>query len=80
MEDYIDRVLELLDKSKHDGYYVKMAAAWAISICYVKFPEKATAFLKNNTLDDFTYNKALQKIIESLQVDKETKDIIRSMK
>lgn len=79
-EAYIDKVLESLDRAKHDGYYVKMAVAWAISICYVKFPEKTMEHLKNNTLDDFTYNKALQKIIESLRVDKETKMLIRSMK
>lgn len=79
-ENYIDRVLLLLDGAKHEGYYVKMAVAWAISICYVKFPEKTMEYLKNNTLDDFTYNKALQKITESLRVGKETKTTIRSMK
>lgn len=79
-EEYIDKVLKLLDNTKQDGYYVKMAVAWAVSICYVKLPERTMQYLKNNTLDDFTYNKSLQKITESLQVDKETKAIIRSMK
>jgi 3-methyladenine DNA glycosylase AlkD len=79
-ENYIDRILKLLDETKHEGYYVKMALAWAMSICYVKFPKKTMQYLKNNTLDNFTYSKALQKIIESLQVDKETKVLIRSMK
>lgn len=79
-ENYIDKVLALLDKAKHEGYYVKMAVAWAISICYIKFPRKTMAYLKNNTLDDFTYNKALQKITESLRVDTDAKILIRSMK
>lgn len=79
-DEYIDRVLVLLDDVKHQGYYVKMAVAWAISICFVKYPEKTMVYLKKNTLDDFTYNKALQKITESFRVDKETKTIIRSMK
>lgn len=79
-EEYIDRVLALLDQVKHPGYYVKMAIAWAVSICYIKFPEKTMAYLKNNMLDDFTYNKALQKITESYRVDREAKNIIRSMK
>ena len=35
---------------------------------------------KNNKIDDWTYNKALQKIIESYRVDEETKKIIRNMK
>ena len=38
------------------------------------------AFLKDNNLDDFTFNKALQKITESYRVDSETKKIIRTMK
>lgn len=79
-QEYIDRVLKLLDTVKHHGYYVKMAVAWAVSICYVKLPEPTMKYLKNNSLDDFTYNKSLQKIAESLQVDKDTKAIIRSIK
>ncbi|MCG7337621.1 DNA alkylation repair protein [Sporosarcina sp. ACRSM] len=77
---YIDKVLQSLDRIKHEGYYVKMAVAWAISICYVKLPELTMSYLNKNTLDDFTYNKALQKITESYRVDKETKEQIRSMK
>ncbi|MVX65584.1 DNA alkylation repair protein [Clostridium chromiireducens] len=80
VDEYIDQVLIILDQIKHDGYYVKMAIAWALSICYIKYPDKTIIYLKNNDLDDFTYNKALQKITESFRVDKETKSIIRSMK
>ena len=38
------------------------------------------AYLQKNQLDDWTYNKALQKITESLKVDFNTKIIIRTMK
>ena len=38
------------------------------------------AYLKDNRLDDWTYNKAIQKITESYRVDKETKTILRGMK
>ena len=79
-EDYINLVLKTLDNIKHDGYYVKMAVAWAISMCFIKFEEKTMAYLKDNSLDDFTYNKSLQKICESLRVDKNTKELIKSMK
>lgn len=79
-EDYINEVLELLDRMKHDGYYIKMAVAWAVSVCYVKLPEPTMAYLRTCSLDDFTYNKALQKMMESFRVDKETKLLIRSMK
>lgn len=79
-EEYIERILQLLDKVSHEGYYVKMAVAWAISICYVKMPEPTLKYLTSNTLDDFTYNKALQKITESYRVDQATKKMIREMK
>jgi 3-methyladenine DNA glycosylase AlkD len=79
-EDYIKLVLSKLDKIKHEGYYVKMAVAWAISVCYVKYDELTIKYLRKNSLDNFTYNKTLQKICESLKVSKENKVIIKSMK
>jgi len=79
-DEYIDRILKLLDGIRHEGYYVKMAIAWALSECYVKFPQKTMKYLQHNSLEDFTYNKALQKIIESNRVDKGTKDLMRRMK
>ncbi len=79
-EKYLDDILFICDVITHDDYYVKMAVAWIISICFVKFPDETLAYLKNNNLDNDTYNKALQKICESLRVSKETKIIIKSMK
>lgn len=79
-EEYILRVLSHLDSIVSKDYYVKMAVAWAISICYVRLPEPTMKYLMSNSLDDMTYNKALQKITESLRVDKDTKTLIRGMK
>lgn len=79
-EDYINRLFPIFDRMNHSGFYAKMAVAWAISICYIKFPVVTMEYLNNNSLDSFTYNKALQKITESTRVDQETKRLIRSMK
>jgi len=79
-DEYIDDVLKLLDQVRHEGYYVKMGVAWAVSVCYVKYPDKTMIFLRNCSLDDFTYNKSLQKILESYRVDQESKALIRAMK
>ena len=57
-----------------------MAIAWAIQVCFVKFPEKTMELLKDNKIDNWTYNKALQKILESYKVDDKTKNNIRKMK
>lgn len=79
-EDYVEQVLVLLDGVRHEDYYVNMAVAWAVSVCYVKFPGLTLEYLRNSSLPDFTYNKALQKIIESLRVSRKDKDLMRSMK
>lgn len=79
-DKYINEVISILDNIKHEGYYVKMAIAWTISVAYIKYPETTIKYLMNNTLDNFTYNKALQKIIESYRVSDSDKKIIRSMK
>ena len=79
-EKYVKEVLNILDSVKHPGYYVKMAISWAISIAYIKFPKYTMNYLKNNSLDRFTYNKTLQKILESYRVSNEDKNVIRSMK
>ncbi len=79
-EKYIGETLRLLAEVSHPGYYVKMAVAWALSICYVHYPEETLACLTEGDFDDFTYNKALQKMTESYRVDKETKAYLRSLK
>lgn len=77
---HIRQVLPLLERVEHPGYYARMAVAWAISICYVKLPEYTEPFLRDNHLEDFTFNKAIQKIIESRSVDGQTKEKLRRMK
>lgn len=79
-EAYAEAALQALDQIKNKGYYAKMAVAWAVSIFYVKLPEAVLPYLKDNRLDDWTHNKALQKICESLRTDKETKAMIRGLK
>ncbi len=79
-EQYITQVLIRLNQSNHDGYYAKMAVAWAISVCYVTFPELTRSFLTQDHLDDFTHNKALQKITESYRISAEEKNLIRTFK
>lgn len=79
-EEYFDRVLKELGKICHSAYYVKMAVAWAVSMCYVLDAKKTENFLQVCALDDFTYNKAIQKIIESRQISKEEKEKLKTWK
>lgn len=79
-EEYVQKALERLEGMKSQGYYAKMAAAWAVSAYYVKLPERVLPYLKESRLDDWTYNKAIQKICESLRPSKEEKEMLRKMK
>lgn len=77
---HIDALLNLLDGIRHEGYYVKMAVAWALSYCLVKYPEKTMDYLSHSSLDNFTYNKSIQKAIESFRVDDSLKAKLRTMR
>lgn len=79
-DDYIEQLYDIFDSITHDGYYVKMAVAWAVSICYVKYPKLTWDYLEKKSLDSFTHNKAIQKIRESNCVSKEEKDKILELK
>lgn len=79
-DEYIDDVFEIFDNVKKEEYYVKMAIAWTLQVAYVKYKEKTIKYLQNNQLNDFTYNKAIQKMIESNRVSKEEKESLRKMK
>lgn len=79
-ERYLERLFAIFDTVHQDGYYVKMAVAWAVSICYTKYPTQTMDYLKKNELDDFTYHKALQKIVESRCVSDQEKADIRLMR
>lgn len=77
---FVNEVLNRLDQVSHSGYYVRMAIAWAISVCYVNYPNLTLTYLKETKLDTFTYHKALQKITESLKSDLQTKELMKQMK
>ena len=65
---------------KEGSYYVEMAVAWLLSYCYIKYPENTLKYLKNNNLNDFTFNKTIDKICESFRVSKEEKLKLKKLK
>lgn len=86
-EEYFDRLFPIFNEigSRQQAYYVKMALAWAISICYVHMPGETESYLKDmrlkpEVLDDFTYHTALRKIVESHCVSTVQKNTVRRMK
>ncbi len=67
-------IFETLDNFKHDGYYAKMAAAWLLSVCFVKFPKETFNYAKNSKLDAWTFKKGIEKTKQSLRVPHELKE------
>ena len=79
-DKYIDKIFEVIEYIKIDGYYVKMAVAWLLSICYIKEKEATINYLKNSHLDDFTLRKTISKINDSYRVSKEEKEQLKRSK
>ena len=81
IDSYIDNVINILDNVAHEGYYVKMAIAWTLAEIGVKYNDKLMNYLKGkNNLDKFTYNKTIQKMIESSRIDSKQKEELKIMR
>ena len=80
--EYIEKLLQIFDSIHHEGYYVKMAVAWALSVCLVKEWDKSFAYMgsSENRLDDFTYAKTVQKCRESFRLTAEQKESLTELK
>lgn len=77
---YLERILTAADSVVTDAYYVSMGVAWLIAEAFCCFPYHTYLFLKENSLDNTTHNKAIQKITESRIPTDEVKDILRALK
>ena len=72
--EYLKESIRRLESITQQGYYAKMAVAWAVSVYFAAFPDEMLTYLQDgHKLDEFTYKKSLQKITESYRVDKEMK-------
>jgi 3-methyladenine DNA glycosylase AlkD len=78
-DDHIDKVIRELDSADNDGYYFKMAKAWTLSVCFVRYPELTYSYLERHTLDDETLRMTVRKIRESYRVSDEMKAKVRGL-
>lgn len=76
--NYLKRIFNICDEISNKEYYVLMAIAWLISICYIKYPNETYSYLLDNKLDKWTYNKTISKIIESNRI--KNKEEIKKLK
>ena len=79
-KEYINEIFNIIDSINREEYYINMAIAWLLSMCYVKESEITKKYLKTTKINDFTYNKTISKINDSYQVTKEEKEKLKKTK
>lgn len=72
-----DRVERLAGREE---YYIRMAIAWLLCDCFIKFPTATTGYMVGCGLPVWTFNKTISKICDSHRVDEETKVLVRKMR
>ena len=81
MPDYLavifDRVAEVKDREE---YYIKMAIAWLVSECFIKYPDETHGFLKSKILPTWVQNKSISKIHDSFRVPTDLKSELTKLR
>lgn len=77
---YLDPALQLLQQTNTEEYYVAMAAAWAYSVAFIRYPNKVLPILQSNHLSADVQNKTIQKIRDSRRVSAESKALVGTLR
>lgn len=72
--------LELAAEVDSDEYYVNMAVSWYFSMALAKQYQAAVKFIEQNKLKKEVHNLAIQKSLDSRQIESERKAYLRSLK
>ncbi|MBQ3031372.1 MAG: DNA alkylation repair protein [Anaerotignum sp.] len=79
-EEYMAEVIERTDKVHSDHYYVRMGQAWLLATAWAKDRGRMLEYISHHHLDDWTWNKFIQKCCESYRVSAEDKAFLRRLK
>ncbi len=80
-ENFSEDHLKILSEIQTDEYYVNIAIAWYFCECYAKNEKEVLFYLENNMIiNDWVHNKAIQKMKESLKIDKDKKVYLNTLK
>lgn len=79
-DKYLNYIFYVINTVEDSEYYVQMAIAWLLSVCYIKYPQTTLNYLKDCNINKFTYNKTIQKITESFRVSDHDKEILKKLK
>ena len=80
-EDYLAVIFDRVEGlASREEYYIRMAIAWLIAECFIRFPEVTLAYMKVSGLPKGTFNKTISKICDSYRVQEETKEMLKKMR
>lgn len=79
-EDFDKKYLELIKDIKTDEYYVNMGRAWYFSYALIHQYDSSIYLFQEKTLDDFTHKMSIQKALDSLRIDEQTKKYLKSLR
>jgi 3-methyladenine DNA glycosylase AlkD len=79
--DYLHLIYDRVERlATREEYYVKMAIAWLVAECFIKYPDETFTYLKHAGLDKWTFNKAISKIRDSYRVSDDIKEMVKKMR
>lgn len=79
-EHFQPEMLDLAADVKSQEYYVNMMIAWYFATALAKQYDAAVPYIREQRLDKWTHNKAIQKAIESYRISDGQKSYLRSLK
>lgn len=79
-EAHAGTVVERLAGLSTEAYYARMAQAWALSMCFIKFPEITFPVLAPGVLHPDVRRMTLQKIMESRRLGDAWRETIQKMR
>lgn len=79
-DEYAEEAISHVSRLKHDAYYARMGMAWFMATAYAKYPDITLRYLQNSRFDDWTFNKSIQKMLESYRVPESDKIMLKNMK
>ena len=80
-EDYLHLIFDRIESLRNrDEYYVKMAIAWLLAECFIKFPDETFSYMKTSKLPKWTFNKTISKVSDSYRVDEDAKKMLKLLR
>jgi len=79
-DENIPYALKCVEECDASSYYVSMAAAWLVAEIIIKNYSVGVEFLKRQTLDKSTHNRAIQKCRDSFRLNGSQKEELKSLK